>query len=345
MNKNGLLLNLHRFQMAYAEERRVFWSDGGQRDDFSTPERRVFWSLPTAEDESVRNRYVPSEGMRMVTSGAGVQFFDSHCHLDLLFERDGGAVTLTEYMRRARVAFPADFGGCLTVFCDPNRWSRTSRWMRLLEDSRVYGSFGCHPHHAMEWNGHTEAVLIEILRSHPRLIAVGEMGLDFSRNNHVPSSVQRSVFQQQLQIATNEELPVVLHLREAEREGLEMIQRMVPRLHPIHWHCATGQWPVIEMCREQFPNSYFGFTPLLNNVNAYNARMVAKALPLDRILIESDAPYFLPQERRGHTRWSHPGMVEYVIHALAHLHEVSRERVTWQTSTNAKCLYGIKMRG
>ena len=200
------------------------------------------------------------------------------------------------------MGFPTDFGGCLTVFCRPNHWSSSSRWMNLLEDSRVYGAFGCHPHRATEWNGHTEAVLIEILRSHPRVVAVGEMGLDFSRNNHVPSDVQRKAFQRQLQIAINEEMPAVLHLREAEREGLEMMQRMVPRGHPMHWHCVTGQWPLIRMCQEQFDNSYFGFTPLIYNVNASNARMVAKALPLNRILIESDAPppLLAPGTQRPH---------------------------------------------
>ena len=126
---------------------------------------------------------------------------------------------------------------------------------------------------------------MEILRSHPRVVAVGEMGLDFSRNNRVPSDAQRKAFQRQLQIAINEELPGVLHLREAEREGLEMMQRMEPRGHPIHWHCVTGQWSLIKMCQEQFNNSYFGFTPLVYNVNASHARMVAKALPLNRILI------------------------------------------------------------
>ncbi|XP_043211214.1 putative deoxyribonuclease TATDN2 [Amphibalanus amphitrite] len=323
--------------MAYLETRRVFWSDGAGRT--TSPVRRVFWRTSAG----VEDHHTLAEASS-ATSSVGNQFFDSHCHLDLLLEREGGSASLTEYMRRARVGFPTDFGGCLTVFCRPNHWSRSSRWMNLLEDSRVYGAFGCHPHRATEWNGHTEAVLIEILRSHPRVVAVGEMGLDFSRNNHVPSDVQRKAFQRQLQIAINEEMPAVLHLREAEREGLEMMQRMVPRGHPMHWHCVTGQWPLIRMCQEQFDNSYFGFTPLIYNVNASNARMVAKALPLDRILIESDAPHFLPQEHRGRTRWSHPGMSEYVTRALADLHDTNRDCVKRQTRENAKRLYGIDMR-
>ena len=230
-----LLLDFPWFQvMAYLETRRVFWSDGAGQA--TSPARRVLWRTPA----EVGDRHAPMEASS-ATSSVADPFFDSHCHLVLLFERDGVAGTLTEYMRRARVGFPADFGGCLTVFCRPNHWSRTSRWMNLLEDSRVYGAFGCHPHRATKWSGHEEAVLVEILRSHPRVVAVGEMGLDFSRNNRVPSDVQRKAFQRQLQIAINEELPVVLHLREAEREGLDMMQRMVPRGHPIHWHCVTGQ--------------------------------------------------------------------------------------------------------
>lgn len=320
--------------MAYLEEtRRVFWSDGAGQA--TSPARRVFWR----SSAEVGDRHAPMEA-----SSANPFFFDSHCHLDLLLERDGGAATLADYMRRTSVAFPADFGGCLTVFCRPNHWSHTSRWMSLLEDSRVYGAFGCHPHRAAEWSGHEEAVLVEILRSHPRVVAVGEMGLDFSRNNHVRSDVQRSAFQRQLQIAVNEELPAILHLREAEREGLEMVQRMVPRGHPIHWHCVTGQWPLIRTCQEQFKNCYFGFTPLVCNLNASNARMVAKALPLDRIVIESDAPYFLPQDLRGRARWSHPGMAGRVVGALADLHDTNQDSVKRHTRENAERLYGVELR-
>lgn len=296
-------------------------------------ERRVVRWTESAGDA------VPELEVRLTAPG----FIDSHCHLDLLFQRDGKAETLAQYMETTRVDFPSEFRGCLSVFCRPSAWSRTGQWMKILEDGRVYGAFGCHPHHANEWDGFKERLMIDSIRSHPRLVAVGEMGLDFSRINHVHGDVQRKVFQRQLQIAVEEELPLILHLREAEREGIEMVERFVPRLHPMHWHCVTGHWPVVQACRDLFPNSFFGFTPLISNPQAYNARLVAQELPMDRILIESDAPYFVPSEYRAVTRWSHPGMALSVTRALAEIHGITKSDVITNTNRNVKSLYGIAL--
>ena len=333
-----------QFQMAYAQERRVYWAqDPGEEQHAlmtQSEQRIVRWTEPAGGAGPGGQHAVPQLQVQL-TPAAAPGFIDSHCHLDLLFQRDGSAETLAEYMKDARVDFPSEFKGCLTVFCRPSAWARTTSWMRILEDGRVHGAFGCHPHHANEWDGSKESQLLELFRSHPRLVAVGEMGLDFSRNNHVSSDVQRKVLLKQLQIAVYEELPVILHLREAEREGIEIVERFVPHSQRIHWHCVTGQWPVVRMVKDLFENSVFGFTPLIANPRACNARMVAQELPLDRIVVESDAPYFLPQEHRGVTRWSHPGMALEVVKTLANLHDTSMDDIMEVTTRNTVKLYGL----
>ena len=166
--------------MAYAEERVVRWTE----------------AVPEAVAEPAGSRRAAQRQVRLEPeSRVPHKFIDAHCHLDLLFRRDGNATTLSEYMATASVAFPPAFGGCLAVFCHPATWTHAAAWMRILEDPRVYGAFGCHPHRAYEWDSHKETLLKQTLRSHPRLLAVGEMGLDFSRNNHVRGEVQREVFQ------------------------------------------------------------------------------------------------------------------------------------------------------
>lgn len=347
-----------------AERRRVYWSAeavareedaSAQRDllvtvNQSSEERVVRWTRPSdlsppaspelPEDRGNMQGRIVLPGPMFNQTSPG--FLDSHCHLDLLFKRDGGAKTLAEYMQRTQAAFPEEFRGCVTVFCDPFTWSHTSTWMHVLEDRRVWGTMGCHPHHALKWDCYKEEQLVDALKSHPKLVALGEIGLDFSRNNHVHGEIQRMVFERQLRIAVEGNKPIVLHLREAEREGLEMVKREVPRSHPVHWHCVTGNWPVVHEFMESFPNSVFGFTPLICNRQACNARAVAQQLPLDRIVVESDAPYFLPQKyREMELRWAHPGMAIEVVKTLSQLHDASETDVCARTYNNANKLYGL----
>ena len=205
----------------------------------------------------------------------------------------------------------------------------------------VYGASGCHPYYAGEWDGFKQRLMLDSFRSHPRLVAAGEMDFDFSRGNHVRGDVQRRVFQRQLLIAVEEELQLILYLREAEKDGFEMVERFVPQSRPIHWHCVTGQWPVVRKFRDMFQNSFFGFTPLISNPRACNARMVAQELSLDRVAVESDAPYFQPQEYRDQTKWSRPSMAFNVIQTLATMHGASEDSVIHETNQNVKKLYGI----
>ena len=268
---------------------------------------------------------------------------DTHCHLDTLFRRSGGprCRTLSEY--KEQVGGFSRFQGCIAVFDDPRSWLNSSRWASVIDEPDVWAAFGCHPHRADYYDSESHHLLDDIVRLDRSVKAVGEIGLDYSRNNHVDRIVQKQVFTQQLELAVKLGAPIVLHIREAERDAHEIIRRCVPRGHIMHRHCVTGDVQVQQMYMDDYPNYYIGFTGLITNPNAVNARRAANDLPLERMLLETDAPHFVPHTLRGAWRFSHPGMVWYVAGEIANIKGVTVNRVVNQTTYNARRVYDLPL--
>lgn len=268
---------------------------------------------------------------------------DTHCHLDLLFRRDGGARchTLADYKDRVG-DFPNSFAGCIAVFEDPTRWFN-SRWRTILDEPRVWGAIGCHPHYADHFNDDAYRFLSENGRLDEKIKAIGEIGLDYSRNNHVAHDTQKEAFARQLELAVDLGMPIVLHVREAEQDAYELIRRYVPTGQLLHRHCVTGDTEMHRMYIQEYPNYYVGFTSLITNPNAVNARQAVKELPLERMMLETDAPYFVPHPLRGRQRFAHPGMVEYVAKEIAVIKDLTMEEVGRQTTDNARRVYHLPL--
>ncbi|XP_043190244.1 trithorax group protein osa-like isoform X2 [Amphibalanus amphitrite] len=247
-----------------------------------------------------------------------VGFIDSHCHLDFLFRRDqafGSGLrsnTLTEFRRRvASATFPASFAGCVAVFCDPNYWHR------MLE---------------------------HILRSNKNVVALGEIGLDYSTNNSTSHDMQKTVFRRQLAIGVALGLPLVLHVRDAEQDALDIALEMVPRDHLIHRHCITGNWVMVRRWMDAFPNCYVGLTPLITNPHAQQARFLVGEVPLNRLLLETDAPYFVPSCYRrdaSEMRFSHPGLALHVAAQVSQMRRIPLEEVVRVTAANTRAMYRL----
>ncbi|GBN85875.1 Putative deoxyribonuclease TATDN2, partial [Araneus ventricosus] len=106
-------------------------------------------------------------------------FFDSHCHLDILFQNEQFGGTYSEYMVKHRQDYPDSFKGCIAVFCKPFTFAKVSMWQKLLAHEKVWGAFGVHPKNAKEYNRKIENYLISAL-NHPKVKALGEIGLDYS---------------------------------------------------------------------------------------------------------------------------------------------------------------------
>uniref|UniRef100_A0A096MUZ4 TatD DNase domain containing 2 n=1 Tax=Papio anubis TaxID=9555 RepID=A0A096MUZ4_PAPAN len=221
-------------------------------------------------------------------------FIDTHCHLDMLYSKLSFQGTFTKFRKIYSSSFPKEFQGCISDFCDP-RTLTDCLWEELLKEDLVWGAFGCHPHFARYYSESQERNLLQALR-HPKAVAFGEMGLDYSYKCTTPVPEQHKVFERQLQLAVSLKKPLVIHCREADEDLLDIMKKFVPPDYKIHRHCFTGSYPVIEPLLKYFPNMSVGFTAVLTYSSAWEAREALRQIPLERIIVETDAPYFLPRQ-------------------------------------------------
>jgi TatD DNase family protein len=169
---------------------------------------------------------------------------------------------------------------------------------------------------------------------HPKVLAWGEIGLDFYYD-HSPRDVQQQAFAAQLQRAIRCDVPVVIHTREAERATLDLLQDYpVPRSGQVH--CFTGTPAMAEQLLAM--GFYVGFTGIVSFPKADNVRAALRVVPLERLLIETDSPYLAPLPHRG--RRNEPAFVRHVAEAIAHVKGVSMADVLHHSTQNFYRLYG-----
>jgi len=248
---------------------------------------------------------------------------DSHTHLDFpQFDTDRGAV-----IARAR---EAGLAAILNVGADlPS--SRAAVALAEQYDF-IYAAVGVHPHDARTV---TPAVLDELraLARHPKVVAVGEIGLDYYRDLS-PRPVQRQVFADQLALATELALPVVIHSREAYDDVLAAL-RGWKGAGVIHSYSAG-----LERLEEVLALGFFAsISGPVTFRRAHRLRAVAAAVPLERLLVETDCPYLTPVPYRG--RRNEPAYVRYVAEAVARARGISDEALARATADNARRLFDI----
>ncbi|XP_039107844.1 putative deoxyribonuclease TATDN2 [Hyaena hyaena] len=267
-------------------------------------------------------------------------FIDTHCHLDLLFSKLSFKGTFSKFMETYSHSFPKEFQGCISNFCDP-RTLKDGMWQELLKEDLVWGAFGCHPHFARYYNEIQERNILQALR-HPRALAFGEVGLDYSYKCTTPVQQQHKVFERQLQLAVSLNKPLVIHCREADDDLLSIMKRHVPPDYRIHRHCLTGSYLRIEPLMNYFTNMSVGFTALLTYSSAWETRNTLRSIPLDRILVETDAPYFLPHEvPKSLCQYSHPGLALYTVREIARIKGQPLSQMLATLCENTNYLYNI----
>ncbi|CAG5981630.1 unnamed protein product [Menidia menidia] len=268
-------------------------------------------------------------------------FIDTHCHLDMLYGKLGYSGTFSSFRKHYKSSFTPEFQGCITDFCNPGIMMKEALWEGLLAEDMVWGAFGCHPHFAKNYSKVQENNILMAMR-HPKAVAFGEMGLDYSHKNSTNTPLQKKVFERQLQLAVAMQKPLVIHCRDADDDLLEIMKRCVPREHKIHRHCFTNSYPVIEPFLTEFPNLYVGFTALITYSSATEARNAVRQIPLDRIVLETDAPYFVPRQvGKNVCRFSHPGMGIHTLQELCWLKGEDMATVLNTIRKNTTQLYGI----
>lgn len=200
----------------------------------------------------------------------------------------------------------------------------------------IYLAFGIHPHDARQYDDRWEKKLTE-LSAHPKVLAWGEIGLDY-HYDHSPRAVQQDVFRRQLQLARERRLPVIIHTRDAEHDTLGILQQewQGSGLGGI-MHCFTGTGAFARACLDL--GLYISFSGILTFGNAEALRRVAQTVPLDRVLIETDCPLLAPVPVRG--KRNEPFNVRYVAETLGRLRGLTPASVGQITSENFRRLFGL----
>ena len=245
-------------------------------------------------------------------------FVDSHCHLafpELAGDIDGVLTRMAA----------AGVGRALSVCTRLDEFERIHAL--ALRDERIFASVGVHP----DTTGAEEpsvARLVE-LASLPRVIAIGETGLDYYRLPE-PLEWQRDRFRTHIRAAREAGRPLIIHTRSASADTLRIMREERAEEAGGVMHCFTE---TLEVARAAIDMGFYvSFSGIVTFKNARDLQAVAKALPLDRLLIETDAPYLAPVPFRGRT--NEPAFVPHVAQKLADLHETSTDRIESVTSEN-----------
>ena len=201
----------------------------------------------------------------------------------------------------------------------------------------LYATVGIHPHNASQMN---DVVLDELrgLARHMKVVAIGEIGLDYYRNLS-PRAAQRSAFEAQLGLAEELGLPVVVHDREAHEEVLEVLMGFEGRVEGV-MHCFSGSREMAERCvRSGF---YVSFAGPVTFPNAHRLQEIARWIDLSKILLETDSPWLAPQEMRG--KRNEPAFLLFIAKQIAKLKGISLDELAETTTRNAKERFQLKWR-
>ena len=251
---------------------------------------------------------------------------DSHVHLEMSeYNEDRD-----EVIKRAQ---DKGVGYIITIGIDVD----SCRQALELADTydTVYAIVGIHPHNAKHIDGKTYTQLKKFVL-HEKVRAVGEIGLDFYRNLS-PQDVQLKRFRELIALAREVNLPVVVHDRDAHRETLSILREEKAFEVGGVIHCFSGDYAMASKCFDM--GFYISIPGTVTFRKAHTLQEVVKRSPLDRMLIETDAPFLAPVPFRG--KRNEPSYVRYVAEALAHLKGISLEEVSRITSSNTQSLLGI----
>ncbi|MGH7002437.1 MAG: TatD family hydrolase [Alphaproteobacteria bacterium] len=245
---------------------------------------------------------------------------DSHCHLDF----SDFAPDRADLLVRARNAGV----GIMVTIC--TRLSKFAEVRAIAEsDPALYCSVGVHPHEAEKEGVGDPAPLLD-LAAHPKVVGIGETGLDYFYKHSAPAAQDRS-FRAHIAAARQSGLPLIVHARDADTDTMRILAEE-HRLGPFPGviHCFTASRTLAEHCVGL--GLYISFSGILTFKNARDIQETAKALPLDRILVETDAPYLAPMPNRG--RRNEPAFVAYTAAFLAKLRGETPDALAAATTEN-----------
>jgi TatD DNase family protein len=254
---------------------------------------------------------------------------DTHCHLtDPALLPDQAAVV--------HRAIAAGVQRMITIGTGPEDHLRVLQAFRQYP--QVYGAIAVHPHLAGEITPGFIGNMRPFFGQEPRLLAVGECGLDY-HGRSADAAVQRPVFIQQLELARQLKLPVILHVRDAHADALSIMADYTDVPHVVHCFTGTSE----EACRWLAQGAYVGITGIVTYKNAEEVRAVARLIPDDRLLVETDCPYLSPEPVRK-IKINEPAFVVHVATCLAAQRGTTPAHIEAITTANAGRLFGPQLK-
>jgi len=261
-------------------------------------------------------------------------FVDAHCHIDgVTFDADRD-----EIVGRAN---EADVKMMLTVGTGNPHNGEIGRAVEVAERyENVFASVGVHPHDAKEYDEKAEAHLIELIKSSKKVVAWGEIGLDFYYE-HSPREIQRKVFIKQIRVARKLDLPIIIHSRDANDETVEILTEECggENFRGGVMHCFGGKPAMAEKLMSI--GFLISFAGNVTFKKADNLREAARVVPLDKLLIETDCPFLAPVPNRG--KRNEPSFVVHTARFLADFYGIELEKLAKQTTYNFTKLFKINL--
>lgn len=257
-----------------------------------------------------------------------MRLIDTHCHLDFeRFDADRDAVVARALAAGVeRIIVPAlDLANCTAVLALTERYEC------------VRAAVGVHPNSAAGWQDDWLTAVGDFAQ-HPKVVAIGEIGLDYYWDS-APRDVQQRALRAQLALAAERSLPVIIHNRDASADVVALLREspLANTERPGVLHSFSAGPDVAAAVVEM--GFYIGFTGPITFKKADELRAVATAVPLERILVETDAPFLAPQPQRG--RRNEPAYVAYVAEKLAQIRGLDPDAFAAQTTANAQRLFGL----
>jgi TatD DNase family protein len=253
---------------------------------------------------------------------------DSHAHIQGK-EYAGEATAVIARARAAGVETIIVVGGAGDM-------SSNTEAVALAESfPNVYATVGMHPHDAKDV-GDEELGVLKQLAANPKVVAVGEAGLDYYYD-HSPRDTQRRVFSRFIRLARETTLPIVVHERDAAVEAADLLRGEGEGHVRGVIHCFTGDYDAARRYLDL--GFYLSFTGIITFKNADALREVARKVPLERIFVETDSPFLTPVPHRG--RRNEPAYVRFVAEAIARLKNISLEQAASITTANARALFHL----
>ena len=249
---------------------------------------------------------------------------DSHCHLDHapLFDN------LNDILNRSK---EVGIKKLLTICTTLESFKNIENILTI--DDMIYGTFGIHPHET-ENNDVSKITIIESIKKNPKLIGVGETGLDFYYN-HSKKNKQIESFKKHIEAAIEINLPIIVHSRNAEEETFNILNEYKKHKPKILMHCFTGTYKFYRQMEEL--DSYFSASGIITFNSSKDLQNTLSKIPNNKLLVETDSPFLAPVPMRG--KKNEPSFIKYTLKKLADIKNIDVSEIVSLTTKNFNNLF------